>query len=80
MVAVGGMGRFWFGRADYESLQNITRRPGTTPGTYSSTRLDSQLGFAIVQDIDGDGLLELLICSSAGNRLCFRYYGSCART
>ena len=58
-------GNWWHGAiliwsSNYESLQNITRRPGSTPGTYSSTRLDSQLGFAIVQDIDGDGLLELV--------------------
>jgi hypothetical protein len=45
--------------SNYESLQNITRTTG-------STRLHSQLSYPVVQDIDGDGLLELVLCSSDG--------------
>ena len=52
--------------SSYESLQNVTRRPGTTEGTYSTTRLGSQLGYPFVQDIDGDGLLEFVTHASNG--------------
>jgi hypothetical protein len=65
-------GGYWWNGAiliwssSYESLQNITRRPGSTPGTYG-TLLGSQLGYPFVQDIDGDDLLELVTHSSSGH-------------
>ena len=55
----------------YGGLQNITRRPGSTPGTYSTSRIGSQLGFPVVNDIDGDGLLELVSHSSDGTICAF---------
>ena len=55
----------------YESLQNITRAPGSTPGTYSTSRLGSQLAYPVVQDIDGDGLLELVTHASSGTIYAF---------
>jgi len=45
--------------SSYESLQNVTR-------TINNARLSSQLGYPFVQDIDGDDLLELVVCSSSG--------------
>ena len=44
----------------YQSLQNITR-------SSTGSRLGSQLGYPTVQDIDGDGLLELVTSSSSGS-------------
>jgi hypothetical protein len=72
-------GNYWNGAiliwsyngTDYVSLQNVTRSPSSTPGVYSNTRLGSQLGFPVVQDIDGDGLLELVTHSSGGNVYAF---------
>jgi len=52
--------------SSYESLQNVTYRPGSTEGQYSTSRLGSQLGYPIVQDIDGDGLLEMVTDASSG--------------
>ena len=62
---------YWYGaifiwNSDYESIQNVTRVPGNTPGTYGSGHLSTQLGFPVAQDIDGDGLLELLVDASSG--------------
>jgi hypothetical protein len=69
-------GQWWNGAimiwsSSYESLQNVTRRPGSTPGTYSTTRLGAQLSYPIVQDIDGDGLLELVVRTSTGHAYAF---------
>ncbi len=46
--------------SNYQSLQNITR-------SSTGSRLGSQLGYPTVQDIDGDGLLELVTSSSTGS-------------
>jgi hypothetical protein len=56
-------GNWWNGAilvwsSNYQSLQNITRS--------TSGLLGSQLSYPTVQDIDGDGLLELVICASSG--------------
>ena len=61
--------RIW--SSDYELLQTVTHRPGTTEGTYSSSFMALQLGFSSVQDIDGDGLLELVVCNSGGSIYAF---------
>jgi len=57
--------------SSYESLQNITRQPGTPPGTYSTARLGSQMAYPVVQDIDNDGLLELVTHASSGTVYAF---------
>jgi hypothetical protein len=49
--------------SNFESIQNITRFNGSTIG--------SQLAYPIVQDIDGDGLLELVTHSSSGTIYAF---------
>jgi hypothetical protein len=48
---------------NFESIQNITRFNGST--------LSSQLAYPVVQDIDGDGLLELVTHSSSGTIYAF---------
>ncbi len=69
----GGMysGAIMIWSSNYESLQNITRAPGSTPGTYSTSRLSSQLGYAVVQDIDNDNRLELVTHASSGSVYAF---------
>jgi hypothetical protein len=49
--------------SNFESIQNITRFNGNTIG--------SQLAYPVVQDIDSDGLLELVTHSSAGTIYVF---------
>ena len=41
--------------SNYESIQNVTNS------------MSVQLGFPVVQDIDGDDLLELVVCASSGS-------------
>ena len=56
---------FSYNGTHYESIQNVTR-------AYGGSRLGSQLGFPVVQDIDGDGYLELVTHSSyPGNVYAF---------
>ncbi len=45
---------------DYQSIQNVT-----------SPNMGVQMGFPVVQDIDGDGLLELVVCASSGSVYAF---------
>jgi hypothetical protein len=48
---------------NFESIQNVSRFNGNTMG--------SQLAYPIIQDIDGDGLLELVTHSSSGTIYAF---------
>ncbi|XHH09194.1 MAG: LamG-like jellyroll fold domain-containing protein [Candidatus Bathyarchaeia archaeon] len=49
--------------SNFESVQNISRFNGNTIG--------SQLAYPMIQDIDGDGLLELVTHSSSGTIYAF---------
>lgn len=77
----GGEAYYWYGTImvyannvsgnNYASLQNVTYAPSSTEGTWSATRLSSQLGYPVVQDIDSDGLLEVVVCASTGRIYAF---------
>ena len=65
----GGYTYYWRGAimvygSDYKSIQNVTRDS-------TNAYLSAQLGYPFVQDIDGDGLFELVTDSSAGKVYAF---------
>ncbi|MCJ7610294.1 FG-GAP-like repeat-containing protein, partial [Candidatus Bathyarchaeota archaeon] len=65
-----GNGAIMIWSSSYQSLQNVTRRP-LTEGTYSTSRMNGQMGYPVVQDIDDDGSLELVTHSSGGQVYAF---------
>ena len=63
----GGNVSYWRGTimifgSNFQSIQNITRDS-------TNAYLSSQLGYPFVQDIDGDGLLELVTDASTGGKV-----------